>query len=201
MTGQRRPRSGGEAAELSLGIEEGFDPSTALGSDFADDADGIVITRSWSWWSGTACRTCGHTFRRGDRVLVANSRHTVQHLVPGVRCGTDPEPGADTGTSERDELAGGLLATWPVSAPVTRLAPDDWRIPRSVSPAGFRPPVCLYCGHTFRAGEYVVICPCTPYRPACGAAVHRDPAAGLPCWDRWHPEGELLVCPITLGKL
>lgn len=190
-----------EEVELSLGIEEGFDPKPHPGGDSALTADGIVITRSWSWWNGTYCRTCGHTFRRGDRVLVTSPTRAVQHLVPGLECGTDPEPSPDPGTAERNDLAAGLLACWPTSAPESQLAPDDWRIPRPGTRADRRPPVCLYCGHTFRAGEYVVICPCTPERPACGAAVHRDPAAGLPCWDRWHPEGDLLVCPITLARL
>ena len=157
-----------------------------------------MITRSSSWWNRTRCLTCGHTFRRGDRALVTAATWTVQHLVPGLDCGTDPSPGQDPGLTDRDQLAIGLLATWPASAPISRLAPGDWRIPRPGRPP---PPVCLYCGHSFRAGEYVIICPCAPELPACGAAVHRDPGAGLPCWDRWRPEGKLTVCPTTLARL
>jgi hypothetical protein len=189
---------GAEEAALNLGTRLGLDPQPALAQDHAD---GVVVTRSWSWWNGVRCRTCGHTFRRGDRALVVAAARTVQHLVPGLVCGTDPRPGADRGTAEQDELAAGLLATWPADVPISRLAPDDWRIPRPGRRGSTYPPACLYCGHSFRAGEYVVICPCAPRLQACGAAVHRDPVAGLPCWDSWRPEGELAVCPTTMARL
>jgi hypothetical protein len=197
------------AAQLALGIERGLEPQAA----FADDgATGVVITRSSSWWNFRRCKICGHTFRRGDRVLVDTVGRTAQHLVPGLSCGTDPDavPGGD-GTSvahpglagrDRDDFALGLLETWPPAVPVIRIGASDWRLPR---PGGGRQaPTCLYCGHTFRPGEYVVVCPCrTPLgeKPACGAAVHRDPAAGMPCWENWQPGGALTVCPTTSARL
>jgi hypothetical protein len=193
------------AAELYLGIGIGLEPE----ADFAaDSASGVLVTRSSSWWTRTRCKTCRHTFRRGDRVLVDAAMRTVQHLVPGIECGTDPDPdpsaaGGGAGR-DRDEFTAGLLATWPAPMAVTRLADDDWRIPRPGSGHQARAPECLYCGHTFRSGEYVVICPCQAARdlPAtCGAAVHRDPAAGLPCWERWQPAGQLTICPTTMARL
>ena len=190
-------------AEVELGIELGLEPQAA----FADDGvSGALTTRSSSWWNYRRCKTCGHTFRHGDRVLVDARARTAAHLVPGLACGTDPQrataedPPAAGG--DRDEFTAGLLATWPPNVPVTQIRPDDWRIPRPGS--GLRAPDCLYCGHTFRPGEYVVICPCKGFRgepTACGTAVHRDPAAGLPCWDNWQPTGRLAVCPTTTARL
>ena len=191
------------AEELALGIEMGLEPQADFGED---GASGVVITRSSSWWNHLVCKTCGHTFRRGDRVLVDAVERTVQHLVPGLACGTDTagESAAD-GTPagrDRDAFATGLLRTWPPNVGVTRLNAGDWRIPRPGSRR--QAPVCLYCGHTFRAGEYVVVCPCKTAMgeaAVCGTAVHRDPAAGLPCWDNWQPGGTLSVCPTTTARL
>ena len=57
----------GATAALLLGIERGLEPQAA----FADDgATGVVTTRSSSWWNFRRCKTCGHTFRRGDHVTV-----------------------------------------------------------------------------------------------------------------------------------
>lgn len=187
-----------QQAELELGISLGLNPQP----DAAEaSVDGAVITRSWSWWNRRRCRTCGHTFRRGDLVLVNAGARSVRHLVPGLSCGSEPGAPHERGTAERDEFTAGLLETWPVSVPVSRLAPGDWRIPRPGRRDEDQPPACLYCSHSFRPGEYVVICPCSPWRQACGAAVHRDPAAGLPCWERWRPEGRLAVCPTTMARL
>jgi len=190
------------AAALELGISIGSEPQAV----FADDTvSGVLTTRSASWWNFTRCRTCGHTFRRGDRVLVDAAARTVQHLMPGVDCGTDPdgtEPGR--GNGDRDEFSAGLLATWPTGAAVTRLAADDWRIPCREDGWRDQAPTCLYCGHTFRPGEYVVVCPCQAGQglpAACQTAVHRDPAAGYPCWERWQPSGRLTICPTTTARL
>jgi hypothetical protein len=202
-------RVSGAAAELQLGIERGLEPQAA----FADDGGtGVVTTRSSSWWNFRRCKTCGHTFRRGDRVLVDTVLRTAQHLVPGLRCGTDPDAPGLAGDSagqdnaaggrDRDAFAAGLLSTWQPAVPLSRIGPADWRLPRPGT--GRQAPTCLYCGHTFRPGEYVVVCPCRTAlgeRPACGAAVHRDPAAGLPCWENWQPGGSLTVCPTTSARL
>jgi hypothetical protein len=192
------PPPGWVAAQLALGIEVGREPQAG----FADNgASGIATTRSSSWWNYRRCKTCGQTFRRGDRVLVDALARTVQHLVPGLACGSDS--GLVTATGEdRDAFTAGLLVSWPPVVPVTRVEPGDWRIPQPGSK--WQAPTCLYCGHTFRAGEYVVVCPCRADQgkpPACGIAVHRDPAAGLPCWDNWQPAGRLTICPTTTVKL
>jgi hypothetical protein len=191
------PRTG-VGADMALGIEAGLEPRAGFA---ADNVSGQVTTRPSSWWNFRRCQTCGHTFRRGDLVLVDAVARTVQHLAPALDCGTSP--GTATGTGrDRDEFAAGLLETWPPTVPVTRIEAGDWRVPRR---GGARhAPACLYCGHTFRVGEYVVICPCQSDQgkpAACGTAVHRDPAVGLPCWDNWQPGGQLSVCPVTTVKL
>lgn len=205
LTGQEEGQSaiapsGGVAAELALGIEAGLEPQAG----FADDeASGVVTTRSSSWWNYRRCKTCGHMFRRGDRALINAVARTVQHLVPGLACGTDPDAAAVAAPGgDRDQFTAGLLATWPANVPLMQIEAGDWRLPR---PGGtWQAPACLYCGHTFRVGEYVVVCPCQSDQglpPACATAVHRDPAAGLPCWDNWQPSGKLKICPTTTVKL
>ncbi len=44
---------------------------------------------------------------------------------------------------------------------------------------------CAVCGHTFRPGDQVVICPCDPVSPRCRAAVHRDLLKQIHCWELW----------------
>lgn len=188
-------------AELDLGISIGLEPQAM----FDDSASGVVVTRSSSWWNKTLCATCGHTFRRGDQALVDSAARTVQHLVAGIDCGIVPaSQNLPADGIDRNEFAAGLLETWPSRAAVTRLAAGDWRIPRPGRGARQGVPTCLYCGHTFRPGEYVVICPCQTTQDnqaACGVAVHRDPAAGLSCWEKWQPGGTLNVCPTTTARL
>lgn len=194
--------TGDVAAAVELGISIGGEPRSA----FTDDtASGVLVTRSSSWWNRTRCPTCGHTYRRGDRVRVDAAARRVSHLVPGIDCGADPDALVPvTNSGDRDEFAAALLAAWPAGVAVTRLEAGDWRIPRRGDGRHRPAPVCLYCGHTFRAGEYAVICPCQASAglpAACSTAVHRDPAAGLPCWERWQPAGQLTVCPTTTARL
>lgn len=184
------------------GMAEGLDPQQ-LPAHVGDSA----VTHVSSPWNHRLCATCGQSFRRGDRVrLGGGGTGEVAHLDPGLDCAggpVDPRSGDDTGqtgrTADIADFAAGVLAAWPPlnDVPVVRLGTADWQVAR-LSVHGVRPPRCLYCGHTFRAGEHVVLCPCAPDRPACGSAVHRDPSAGLVCWENWRPEGRLAVCPVKL---
>lgn len=194
-------------ARFEAGLAAGLDPQPA--SEAETDGDGTAVTSTSSWWSGLVCQTCGHTFRRGDRVRLTPGSPTPVHLDPRLRCGsTDAasaeQPGED---SSPEEFAAGLTEAWPAQDGVqaARLAADDWHVARGDRRG--RPIVCLYCAHTFRAGEYVILCPCRssngtdPVEEGCGAAVHRDPAAGLPCWENWCPSGTVAVCPVRLNAL
>jgi hypothetical protein len=189
------------SAELQEGILLGLTPQPAL-----DDDDGEAVTKLSSPWNHLRCDRCSHTFRRGDRVRVNRRERTVLHLVPGLGCAAPA--GTDAAEEEFAAFRAGLLSAWPapVGTRVQQLAAGDWRIPHG--PGDVRDAhLCLHCGHTFRAGEYVVVCPCRPELPltpggppqraACGRAVHRDPAIGLPCWESWRPDGRVIVCPVT----
>jgi hypothetical protein len=121
--------------------------------------------------------------------------------VPGPSM--DPAPGGDAAAAADDlaAFASGLLASWPPAGdvPVVRLAPHAPQVARP--DMGPNAPTCLVCGHTFRPGEHVVVCPCGMHRESCVAAVHRDPVAGLSCWDDWQPGGILTRCPVTLKRV
>jgi hypothetical protein len=196
------------AAELQYGITLGLTPRQEL-----DETEGQTVTLLSSWWNHLRCTGCGHTFRRGDRVRVSQRMRTVVHLVPGLDCGApaDNEPAASAST-DIAAFREGLLSAWPApeGTRIMRLPAGDWRIPDG--PDDVRDTnVCLHCGHTFRAGEYVVVCPCRPMLPlqpggttrpaACGRGVHRDPAIGLSCWESWRPDGTVTVCPVTQTKV
>lgn len=160
-------------------------------------AGGQAVTHSSSPWNHRLCQTCGHTFRRGDRVIRDLTSGQVRHLDPALRCAVLPDDGQpEDQSAESAAFSAGLLAEWPPSdhVRVVQLTADDWQVARPGSAS--RPAVCVDCGHTFRAGEWVVICPCRPHDPGCGAAIHRDPAVGLPCWERWRPAEEVTVCPV-----
>ncbi|WP_322779707.1 hypothetical protein [Frankia sp. Cas4] len=219
------PPGAGELAALEAGISEGLDPQPSgealEGSPVGGDGSRTAVTHSESWWTHLRCRTCGHTFRRGDRVRVrgADDAALVVHLDPALRCegetatdtanrtanGTAQDAGKDA--EDLAAFAAGLLDAWPPAGdvPVVRLAPHALQVARPDmgpdAPKFLDAPKCLVCGHTFRAGEHVVVCPCGMYRGFCVAAVHRDPVAGLTCWDDWRPDGELTHCPVTLNRV
>jgi predicted RNA-binding Zn-ribbon protein involved in translation (DUF1610 family) len=162
--------------------------------------DGRAVTSPASSWNHDRCGRCGQTFRRGDAVVVTvRPRLVVVHTDPWLACGGDSDA---HGSPDHDDagFAAGLLNAFPPAGgiPVHRLAANDWRV---ATPDRVDPPRCLYCGHTFRASEHVVVCPCGPLTPKCGAAVHRDPAAGLSCWEAWRPDSTLSVCPVTLARV
>lgn len=203
---------------LGEGDAQRFEEGRAAGQ-YAQPAsaatEGVMITTGNSPWLGIRCLTCNQTFRRGDRVRVSPDQGT-QHLELSLHCAPEM-PGDGPGTAEGADAAAaaaeaarrftaGLLHEWPPinNAPVITLAESDWQVTKPNS--GPASPVCPGCGHTFRAGDAVIICPCaeTPddvrYR-SCQLAVHRDPAAGLACWDDWCPGGQLKRCPRTHEKL
>jgi hypothetical protein len=206
----RTPLDG--AADFARGVESGLDPQPVADAV----TTGYAVTSPSSRWNHRRCRTCGQTFRRGDQVLLSEHGRVVQHADPWLRCappqatagpsagGGPAEAGggpAEAGSGDdASAFAAGLVRAFPVAGGIRalRLAGDDWRVAR---PRSATAPTCLYCGHTFRAGEHIVVCPCRPLDAHCGAAVHRDPAAGLNCWEAWRPDSELTVCPVTLRRV
>jgi hypothetical protein len=182
--------------EFELGLQAGTDPQP----DDWTARDTAGFTSQTSPWLSDVCDTCGQTFRRGDPVRHDPASGKVIHTEPRLNCGTAITGDRDRqGGGDNEQFMAGLLQAWPPAAgiQVTMLDADDWRVARP----GRQSPRCLYCGHTFRAGEAVVICPCRPSDPHCGAAIHRDPVAGLTCWESWRPDSTLSICPVTLTRV
>jgi hypothetical protein len=163
----------------SLGIQGGALELGGLPS-------GPQVTSRRSPWLHRRCRVCGHSFRVGDRVRIGQGG-AVAHDMPMLRCcggDTDADAQATLLLEERQFYAG-LAAGWPMalSRELTRLEPGH---PLLAPPrAGHRRASCRVCGHSFRPGDLVLICPCSPARPICRAAVHRDLLHQLHCWDIW----------------
>ncbi|WIM99420.1 hypothetical protein ACTOB_003071 [Actinoplanes oblitus] len=164
-------------------------------------ASGVATTVLTSWWNHNFCDACGHTFRRGDRVRFAEAGGRPTHLAPATGCPGAEPPAGEAKEGDAAAFADGLLTAWhpapdvpvtPLTAGNPLLAPPRGRMPRAR---------CLFCAHTLRREERVVICPCRPAAPRCAAAVHRDAAAGLTCWESWRPDGALKVCPVTFSRL
>lgn len=185
----------GSVDDFERGLVAAFDPQP----DRAEAADGEAVTNVTSWWHHEWCETCGHTFRRGDRVLVDSAARRARHLAPSLGC-AGPAGSSQAG-AEVAEFTDGLLTTWPVVGDLPVRRTDDE--PHLLHPpvGTLRRAVCLFCAHTFRPGEHVVICPCLPFERRCHNAVHRDPALGLVCWESWRPTGGLEICPILLHRL
>lgn len=205
------PISHWEDVEFRVGIAEGLDPQQPA-SPLADPenagAGSIAMTSNASWWNGLVCVTCGQTFRRGDLVRKAPGLSTPQHADLAMHCAPRAVADAmeDAGRDDAAAFASALLESWPPlpGVQVIELAADDWHVGRPDRQS--RPVVCLYCAHTFRAGEHVVLCPCRhsgllePGIEGCGAAVHRFPAGGMSCWEKWCPSSQIEVCPVRLSR-
>lgn len=210
MSGHRDQDSYGELQAFELGQAAAFEwrPDDGSHGSAGTAGSGETVTTLISWWNHLLCDACGHTFRRGDRVVRDAMTRTVRHLEPTLGCseraGQASASASDDGdVADPDDLrafAEGLHKAWPpeIGVPVTHLSPDDWRVRRPPEP--LERTRCLYCAHTFRPDEQVVICPCSPQSPVCGAAVHRDPIAGLVCWESWRPEGDVRSCPVTAQR-
>jgi hypothetical protein len=180
--------------ELERGVAEAMDPVNAVAVQ-----GGRAVTTLRSHWLHQYCRVCGHTFRTGDEVLIETDG-TVRHqsaLLPcaGGKSVTPLEP------AEAAAFFRGLDEAWPPprDLPVHRLEEGD---PLLTPPfAGFRRHVCAVCGHTLRLHDHVVLCPCSPQRPICRIAIHRDPLHGLHCWEAWNPGAYTQYCPATSREI
>jgi len=192
--------SADQVIDFERGLEAGLDPQP----DDQRDVSGEAVTSLNSWWHYRRCSTCGHTFRRGDRVLIRQEpgvARVVGHLDPVLDCAADQASEITASAAELAAFAEGLLAAWPPSEdlPITSLDAGDSRLAKPVG--HFERSKCMFCAHTFRRGELVIVCPCQPSGPFCDAAVHRDPARGLVCWESWRPANRMSVCPIFLTRL
>jgi hypothetical protein len=184
--------------DFDLGETEGLNPQPDTGAR----RSGELTTTNTSWWHTHWCTTCGHTFRRGDRVRVDAGSRTVLHLDPALGCASQAEPV----TMQRDDadvaqFVAGLLDAWPVVGDLPVVRTDDEPYLLAGPRGGFRRQSCLVCGHSFRGNELVLVCPCSPMNHQCRRAVHRDPGLGLVCWENWRPGSTVDVCPVNLQRV
>lgn len=180
------PVSTAVAAEFTAGLAAGLDPDASDGRDSStvgQDAPRRVTTTLRSRWLHRLCPICKHTFRPGDKVLDRDHGNVV-HDMADLNCShTSTDPPTDA--IANDAFFDGLTQAWPVpdNVPVTPLESDHWMV--APARAGFSRHSCRVCGHSFRPGDRVVICPCDPNEPRCRVAVHRDILQQLHCWDQW----------------
>jgi hypothetical protein len=168
---------------FELGMLEGRDPSST-----ATIEGGRAITRLRSPWLRKRCPATGHSFRTGDPVVIGEDR--CVSLAEGVT--------VEQETQLAQAFFEGLSAAWPPPEHVVRLPPGhELLAPPS---RGFSRYSCAVCGHTLRAGDHVIICPCSPEAPLCRGTVHRDPARNLPCWDNYQSMTPGL-CPVTTRRI
>ena len=188
-------------AHTPADIQACFEEGLSAGADPALDADApgpeglSAETTLRSPWLHDRCPHCGHSFRPGDRVLrFVGGR--VLHDTPGLACARATAPdAADSGLAEA--FYAGLAESWPAAdgREVSRLLPGD---PLLAPPRPGLPRLgCHVCGHTFRAQDAVIRCPCGLDPARCRVAIHRDPAQQLRCWDSWVTAAALDFCPAT----
>jgi hypothetical protein len=178
-------------ASFDAGVAAALDPVNA-----AAVTGGRAVTSRRSYWLFDRCPVCQHTFRPGDEVQVADDR-SVRHAMPTLPCAEGkPAPTADP--VEAAAFFAGLNSAWPLptegACPV-RLEAGHELLAEARDGHGRH--TCAVCCHTFRLNECVVICPCSPEKPLCGAAIHRDRVQGLHCWESWSPGESMQYCPIT----
>jgi len=176
------------------GLAAGLDPDSSVPAHTTGEsaADRKIVTSLRSRWLYGLCGVCGHNFRLGDEVRILENGSVV-HDLPGLRCAGGDAPQDVGGAEDRGRFFKGLATAWPMAAdvPVKRLEPGD---PLLAPPhQGHARAICRVCGYTFRVGDHVVVCPCSPGEPRCRAAVHRDLLRQLHCWDQWMRRREELI--------
>ena len=174
------------AESFTSGLSAGLDPDAAVHLESnSDDSQQRTVTRLRSRWLHKLCKVCGHTFRPGDEVRILANNDVVHDRI-GLRCGEYADNAAsDVGIAKTLDFYRGIAEAWPMpdDVPVVRLDADHWLLapPRD----GLRRPVCRVCGHSFRALDHVVLCPCHPINPQCRVAIHRDLFQQMHCYDEW----------------
>jgi hypothetical protein len=187
---EQRPDLSALKAEFKLGLEGALDPANASAV-----SGGSRVTTLLSHWLHWNCPKCEHTFRPGDQVEI-DSDGTVLHQSPLLPC-------ARGGTAETaptvilSEFFAGLDSSWPPPPDMEIIRLEEGHFLLAPPHAEFQRHRCWVCGHTLRLHDSVVRCPCSPKKPLCAVAIHRDPIHGLHCLNSWNPQGTLKHCPVT----
>ncbi|MEO0478716.1 MAG: hypothetical protein AAF196_04485 [Planctomycetota bacterium] len=154
---------------------------------------GRLTTSLDSTWLYHRCPSCRHTFRVGDTVILGEDG-AVRH--DGDRACQGPDPQNAFGDAVLQFFEGlDRACPPPRGIRVVRLEAGHRLL--SEEKGAFRRHGCAVCGHSFRAGDQVVICPCSPDSPRCMIAVHRDSVHGLYCWDDWSAAKRDMLCPMN----
>lgn len=176
-----------QLAQFEAGLTMGLDPDNRapfVGNP-GDDNSARRLTTLRSRWLHRRCTVCGHSFRLGDEVTLTPSGGVV-HDMPRLRCAEGATTAPDD-VAERQAFFQGLDAAWASSTCIERL--EDGHYLLAPPQTGRARSTCRVCGHTFRPGDHVVICPCSPsFDPAqrkCIAAVHQDTLNQLHCLAEW----------------
>ncbi|MGK7874145.1 MAG: hypothetical protein AB4426_12770 [Xenococcaceae cyanobacterium] len=193
-----------EKSEILLNLRTIFDHGVAVAIDPTNN-DAIALggqgtTTLNSYWLHQRCPVCSHTFRLGDEVEIAEDK-SVRHNSALLPCAQGNVTALDPG-QETSAFFAGLDAAWPPpkDIPIVRLEATHELLAPPL--AGFQRHTCAVCGHSLRLNDHVVICPCSPHKPLCKIAVHRDLIHGLHCFDAWNPAANgQLYCPVTSRKL
>lgn len=207
MAADRDGKHGAAREAFERGALRGRDPESSEGAREA--RGGAAVTSLRSSWLGRPCGRCGHTFRRGDGVVVSPEREVIHAWDGALSCpgevrgaGRVKERGGEQARGdERAAFYAGVARAYPPPAelPIVRLAPDHPLV--APSAPVFRRAACALCGHSLRPFDEVVICPCSPDAPLCSGAVHRDPLRTLYCWDEWQKSHLGRFCPVTSRRL
>ncbi|WP_037677789.1 hypothetical protein [Streptomyces griseus] len=192
------------AAEFELGLAGGADdPDSDAGADRPEGGTTVVTDRLlFALGEEQACPECHHTFRLGEEVVVdrdpANGSFALRHRGRLLGCGN-----AGTLDTHTTRLAAdfhrGLDETNPPSRDMhpVRLAPGHELLAVHAGFGGGPPRRfdCFVCAMTLRPGDLVIHCPCSPGRPDCKCAIHRDPERGNLCYDEWQAHNTTTPCP------
>lgn len=185
-----------EKAEFNKGQSAAMDPVNKTVNQ-----DGHAITSLFSPWLHSHCPICKHSFRLGDEVFVTSNDNVV-HDGDELACRNNDSV-IKHHSEESIAFFQGLDATWPPpkGLPVVRLEKEHYLLEPPL--ASFKRHTCAVCCHTFRPGDIVIICPCSPDKPKCGIAVHRDSLHNLDCWGLWgsDDQNKLQYCLATSRKL
>ncbi|MDJ0837765.1 MAG: hypothetical protein QNK37_14715 [Acidobacteriota bacterium] len=179
--------------EFEVGIAEAMDPSGVI----TTPGENQVTTHASTWVYDT-CITCGHSFRVGDEVQI-DEQGAVRHhsaLLPCAGDGKSAELGEEARTVLKEFFEGlDEVRPPPKHLPIIRL--EDGHLLTAPPLGQMKRRGCAFCGHTFRPGDHVIVCPCNPGDPRCILAIHRDPMHGLNCWETWNPGSALEYCPMS----
>lgn len=208
---RRRARPGGgadgrsrSAIEFELGLAGGAgDADSGLEGERPEDGATVVTDRLLIGLgeAGQTCPECHHTFRLGEEVMVdrdpSDGTYILRHRGRLLGCGNAGT--LDTHTSRlAADFHRGLDESNPPSGdkhPV-RLAPGHPLLGLHAGVGG-RPPTrftCWVCDMTLRPGDLVIHCTCSPHRPYCMGAIHRDPERGNLCYDNWRAHNDTDPC-------